>query len=121
MSSESSRVGRFRVSWGGFVVRYGRSGSLWTKAGEGDSRPMEERIPAKGRVLDGVETAGEAGMEEEPDERWPRPVGRASLRMYSSFMSGTICHFMPLPGSSVRRGIFSKALLRERLCRIEFW
>ncbi|KAH0389206.1 hypothetical protein KCU92_g258, partial [Aureobasidium melanogenum] len=34
--------------------------------------------------------------------------------------TGEIIHFIPLPGSSVRRAIFSKALLRLRLWRIEF-
>ena len=46
--------------------------------------------------------------------------GFANFRSNSSRSDATICHFIPLPGSSVRRGIFLKALLRERLCRMEF-
>lgn len=46
--------------------------------------------------------------------------GFANFRNNSSRSDSTICHFIPLPGSSVRRGIFLKALLRDRLCRIEF-
>jgi hypothetical protein len=57
--------------------------------------------------------AGEEGAE-------PAPRLACFLR-YSSRNSGAICHFIPLPGSSVRRGTFWKALFRERLWRMEFW
>lgn len=40
---------------------------------------------------------------------------RACFFQYSSRYSGTICHFIPLPGSSVRRGTFWNALFNDRL------
>src|SRR5579862_5407019 len=73
--------------------------------------------PPPGKV-EGSFVAGELGAEE------PRPVPFAAgllIRFVnSSLNSGTICHFIPLPGSSVRRGIFWKALFSDRLCRMEF-
>jgi hypothetical protein len=59
--------------------------------------------------------AGEVGTDDEAG----RPL-RACFFQYSSRNSGAICHFIPLPGSSVRRGTFWNALLSERLCRMEF-
>ena len=47
-------------------------------------------------------------------------VGFVSFRISSSLSVSTMCHFIPFPGSSVRRGVFLKALFRDRLCRIEF-
>src|SRR5277367_3819097 len=58
--------------------------------------------------------AGEDGAEELPPRRF-------CFFQYSCRYSGAICHFMPFPGSSVLRGTFWKALLSDRLCRIEFW
>ena len=40
---------------------------------------------------------------------------RSCFFQYSSRYSGAICHFMPLPGSSVRRGTFWKALFKDKL------
>jgi hypothetical protein len=48
-------------------------------------------------------------------------IVRFTFAMNSSMYSSDICHFMPLPGSSVRRGTLTNALLRERLWRIEFY
>jgi hypothetical protein len=62
--------------------------------------------------------AGELGAE---DPRLaPLAEGFLIRLVNSSLNSGTICHFIPLPGSSVRRGIFWKALFSDRLCRMEF-
>lgn len=47
-------------------------------------------------------------------------AGFVSFRISSSLSVSTMCHFIPFPGSSVRRGVFLKALFRERLCRMEF-
>ena len=48
-------------------------------------------------------------------------IVRWTLATYSSMYSSAICHFIPFPGSSVRRGTLTKALLRDKLCRIEFY
>ena len=62
--------------------------------------------------------AGDCGADE---VRWaPFVDGRRDRFVNSSRCCGTICHFMPLPGSSVRRGIFSNALFSDRLCLMEF-
>lgn len=49
------------------------------------------------------------------------PPLRNCFFQYSSRYSEAICHFIPLPGSSVRRGTFWNALFRDRLCRMEFY
>jgi hypothetical protein len=54
---------------------------------------------------------------------WVLPRGdivRWTLATYSSMYSSAICHFMPFPGSSVRRGTLTNALFNDKLWRIEF-
>lgn len=78
--------------------------------------------------------AGETGVEEgaivtvaavvdaTPAPPPPRCLvaGFVSFRISSSLSVSTMCHFIPFPGSSVRRGVFLNALFSDRLCRIEF-
>jgi len=42
-------------------------------------------------------------------------IVRFTFAMNSSANSSEICHFMPFPGSSVRRGTFTNALFKLRL------
>jgi hypothetical protein len=52
------------------------------------------------------------------------PLGvivRLTFAMNSSMYSSEICHFIPLPGSSVRRGTLTNALFNDRLWRMEFY
>ena len=63
--------------------------------------------------------AGEFGPEGFRAPPLPDILSPACLS--ASFLSGTIAHFIPLPGSSVRLGILTKSLFNDRLCRIEFY
>lgn len=66
----------------------------------GDLLPAENTVPRPLAFRDETSlVAGDDGAED-----W-FPL-RACLLQYSSRYSGTICHFIPLPGSSVRRGTF---------------
>jgi hypothetical protein len=71
------------------------------------------RVPLAGLGEDGDPGADPA----RPD---PALVAFCNFLMYSSRCSASNSHFMPFPGSSVRRGIFRNALLSERLCLMEF-
>lgn len=68
----------------------------------------------------GPRKLGLTSLVEAGDEGAEPPPRRACFFQYSWRNSGAICHFMPFPGSSVRRGTFWKALFSERLCRMEF-
>ena len=92
------------------------------------------RVDAGAIELPPVSDAGETGVEEgaaapivTAAEAAPAPppprclvAGFVSFRISSSLSVSTMCHFIPFPGSSVRRGVFLKALFRDRLCRMEF-
>lgn len=87
-------------------------------------RPCEQELWESGWLIDccncdtdifddGLGEDGEFGTD--PWRPGPFLGGFWSFLMYSSRCSGRSSHFIPLPGSSVRRGIFLKALLRDKL------
>ena len=62
--------------------------------------------------------AGDPGAEEVRPP--PLQAFLSAAAIVSARFSGTRHHFMPLPGSLLRRATLSNDALRERLCRIEF-
>jgi hypothetical protein len=66
--------------------------------------------------------AGELGPDESSRTGPPAFRGLSNCFLTNSSLSlSTIFHFMPLPGSSVRRATFSKHLLSDKLWRMEFY